>query len=67
MTTITKRTSQPTRTELVDSAERSRDYSENSWPTANTAARHAGLNAVVGYEIFGKALPGVPERISPMV
>ena len=37
------------------------------WRDANTAARHAGLNAVVGYEVFGKALLGVPERISPMV
>ena len=37
------------------------------WRDANTAARHAGLNAVVGYEIFGKELLGVPERISPMV
>jgi hypothetical protein len=25
------------------------------------------LNAFVGYEVFGKALLGVPERISPMV
>ena len=37
------------------------------WREANTAARHAGLNAVVGYEIFGKELLGVPEHISPMV
>jgi alkylation response protein AidB-like acyl-CoA dehydrogenase len=37
------------------------------WRDANTAARHAGLNAHVGYEVFGKALLGVPERISPMV
>jgi 3-hydroxy-9,10-secoandrosta-1,3,5(10)-triene-9,17-dione monooxygenase len=37
------------------------------WRDANTAARHAGLNAAVGYEVFGKALLGVPERISPMV
>jgi 3-hydroxy-9,10-secoandrosta-1,3,5(10)-triene-9,17-dione monooxygenase len=37
------------------------------WRDANTAARHAGLNAYVGYEVFGKALLGVPERISPMV
>lgn len=37
------------------------------WRDANTAARHAGLNAVVGYEVFGKELLGVPERISPMV
>jgi 3-hydroxy-9,10-secoandrosta-1,3,5(10)-triene-9,17-dione monooxygenase len=37
------------------------------WRDANTAARHAGLNAYVGYEVYGKALLGVPERISPMV
>jgi 3-hydroxy-9,10-secoandrosta-1,3,5(10)-triene-9,17-dione monooxygenase len=37
------------------------------WRDANTAARHAGLNPVVGYEIFGKALLGVEERISPFV
>ena len=37
------------------------------WRDANVAARHAGLNAAVGYEIFGKALLGVPDRISPMV
>jgi 3-hydroxy-9,10-secoandrosta-1,3,5(10)-triene-9,17-dione monooxygenase len=37
------------------------------WRDANTAARHAGLNSYVGYEVFGKALLDVPERISPMV
>lgn len=37
------------------------------WRDANTAARHAGLNAVVGYEVLGKVLLGVEERISPMV
>ena len=37
------------------------------WRDANTAARHAGLNAYVGYEVYGKALLGVPERISAMV
>jgi alkylation response protein AidB-like acyl-CoA dehydrogenase len=37
------------------------------WRDANTAARHAGLNAVVGYEVLGKVLLGVDERISPMV
>jgi 3-hydroxy-9,10-secoandrosta-1,3,5(10)-triene-9,17-dione monooxygenase len=34
------------------------------WRDANTAARHAGLNATVGYEIFGKSLLGVQERIT---
>lgn len=37
------------------------------WRDANTAARHAGLNSMVGYEVFGKALLGIDERISPMV
>jgi alkylation response protein AidB-like acyl-CoA dehydrogenase len=37
------------------------------WRDANTAARHAGLNAMIGYEVYGKALLGVEERISPMV
>ena len=37
------------------------------WRDANTAARHAGLNATVGYEIFGKSLLGVQERISTMI
>lgn len=37
------------------------------WRDANTGARHAGLNALVGYEIFGKALLGVQEQISAMV
>ena len=37
------------------------------WRDANTGGRHAGLNAAVGYEVFGKALLGVPERISAMV
>jgi alkylation response protein AidB-like acyl-CoA dehydrogenase len=37
------------------------------WRDANTAARHAGLNAFVGYEVFGKALLNVPEHITAMV
>jgi len=37
------------------------------WRDANTAARHAGLYPVVGYEVFGKSLLGVDEHISPMV
>jgi 3-hydroxy-9,10-secoandrosta-1,3,5(10)-triene-9,17-dione monooxygenase len=37
------------------------------WRDANTAARHAGLNSVVGYEILGKDLLGIEEPISPMV
>ncbi|KAA0092656.1 oxidoreductase [Mycolicibacterium sp. P1-18] len=37
------------------------------WRDANVLARHAGQNAHVGYEVFGKALLGLPERISPTV
>jgi 3-hydroxy-9,10-secoandrosta-1,3,5(10)-triene-9,17-dione monooxygenase len=37
------------------------------WRDANTAARHAGLQPVVGYEVYGKSLLGVEERISPAV
>jgi len=37
------------------------------WRDANTAARHAGLNAAVGYEVYGKALLNVQERITAMV
>ena len=34
---------------------------------ANTAARHPGLNAVVGRVVSGKSLLAVEERISPVV
>jgi 3-hydroxy-9,10-secoandrosta-1,3,5(10)-triene-9,17-dione monooxygenase len=37
------------------------------WRDANTAARHAGLNAVLGCEVYGKALLDIDERISAMV
>jgi 3-hydroxy-9,10-secoandrosta-1,3,5(10)-triene-9,17-dione monooxygenase len=37
------------------------------WRDANTAARHAGLQPVVGYEVYGKSLLGIEERISPAV
>jgi 3-hydroxy-9,10-secoandrosta-1,3,5(10)-triene-9,17-dione monooxygenase len=37
------------------------------WRDANTAARHASLQPVVGYEVYGKSLLGVEERISPAV
>jgi 3-hydroxy-9,10-secoandrosta-1,3,5(10)-triene-9,17-dione monooxygenase len=37
------------------------------WRDANIAARHAGLNAMLGYEVLGKSLLGVEERISPVV
>ncbi|MCV7427646.1 acyl-CoA dehydrogenase family protein [Mycobacterium montefiorense] len=37
------------------------------WRDANVAARHAALNSYVGYEIYGKSLLGVLERIAPLV
>jgi 3-hydroxy-9,10-secoandrosta-1,3,5(10)-triene-9,17-dione monooxygenase len=37
------------------------------WRDANTAARHAGLNAAVGYEVYGKALLDIDERITAMI
>jgi alkylation response protein AidB-like acyl-CoA dehydrogenase len=43
------------------------DRMQQFWRDANTAARHAGLNSFVGYEVLGKDLLGVEERISPAV
>lgn len=37
------------------------------WRDANTAARHAGLQATVGFEVYGKSILGVAERISSTV
>ena len=37
------------------------------WRDANTAARHAALQPFVGYEVYGKALLGVAESITPLV
>lgn len=37
------------------------------WRDANTAGRHAGLNTAVGYEVLGKMLLDIPQRITPMV
>jgi len=37
------------------------------WRDAHVIARHAGQNAAVGYEVLGKALLDLPERISPTV
>jgi 3-hydroxy-9,10-secoandrosta-1,3,5(10)-triene-9,17-dione monooxygenase len=37
------------------------------WRDANTGARHAGLNSAIGSEMYGKALLGVDEFISPIV
>jgi 3-hydroxy-9,10-secoandrosta-1,3,5(10)-triene-9,17-dione monooxygenase len=37
------------------------------WRDANTGGRHAGVHAQVGYEVYGKSLLSVEERISPLV
>jgi 3-hydroxy-9,10-secoandrosta-1,3,5(10)-triene-9,17-dione monooxygenase len=37
------------------------------WRDANTAARHAGLDSAIGAEIYGKALLGVTDAVSPLV
>jgi 3-hydroxy-9,10-secoandrosta-1,3,5(10)-triene-9,17-dione monooxygenase len=37
------------------------------WRDANTAARHSALNSFVGYEVFGKSLLAVPDRICDLV
>jgi alkylation response protein AidB-like acyl-CoA dehydrogenase len=37
------------------------------WQDANVGARHALLNAGVGYEVYGKALLGIANDISPAV
>ncbi|MGA4961994.1 acyl-CoA dehydrogenase family protein [Streptomyces pseudogriseolus] len=37
------------------------------WRDAGTAARHAGLVPAVGYEVYGKSLLGIDERVSLMV
>ncbi|MGY1549016.1 acyl-CoA dehydrogenase family protein [Streptomyces sp. MN6] len=37
------------------------------WRDAGTAARHAGLVPAVGYEVYGKALLSIDERVSLMV
>jgi 3-hydroxy-9,10-secoandrosta-1,3,5(10)-triene-9,17-dione monooxygenase len=37
------------------------------WRDANVIARHPGLNAMIGYEIYGKALLGVEERVGRLV
>ncbi|MFD4673735.1 acyl-CoA dehydrogenase family protein [Lentzea sp. NPDC058450] len=40
---------------------------QRRWRDVNTAARHAALNPVIGYEVYGKDLLGIGERISPSV
>jgi alkylation response protein AidB-like acyl-CoA dehydrogenase len=37
------------------------------WRDSNTAARHAVISPTVGYEVYGKALLGVEEKITPLV
>jgi alkylation response protein AidB-like acyl-CoA dehydrogenase len=37
------------------------------WRDANVAARHAVVSPTVGYEVYGKALLGVEEKITPLV
>lgn len=37
------------------------------WRDSEVASRHAGINAMVCYEIFGKALVGSEVRITPMI
>jgi alkylation response protein AidB-like acyl-CoA dehydrogenase len=37
------------------------------WRDANVAARHAVVSPAVGYEVYGKALLGVEEKITPLV
>ena len=37
------------------------------WRDSATAARHAVVSPMVGYEVYGKALLGVEEKITPLV
>jgi alkylation response protein AidB-like acyl-CoA dehydrogenase len=37
------------------------------WRDSNVAARHAVASPTVGYEVYGKALLGVEEKITPLV
>jgi len=37
------------------------------WRDANVAARHAVVSPTVGFEVYGKALLGVQEKITPLV
>jgi len=32
-----------------------------------SAARHSALNSIIGYKVYGKALLGIDEVITPMV
>lgn len=37
------------------------------WQDANVGARHALLNPIITYEVYGKAVLGVENDISPAV
>jgi alkylation response protein AidB-like acyl-CoA dehydrogenase len=37
------------------------------WRDSNVAARHAVISPTIGYEVYGKALLGSAERITPLV
>jgi len=37
------------------------------WRDSNVAARHAVVSPTIGYEVYGKALLGVEEKITPLV
>jgi alkylation response protein AidB-like acyl-CoA dehydrogenase len=37
------------------------------WRDSNVAARHAVISPTVGYEVYGKALLGVDDKITPLV
>ncbi len=37
------------------------------WRDANVAARHAVVSPAIGFEVYGKALLGVEEKITPLV
>jgi hypothetical protein len=60
----------PQQPERFDPAHRARPTAAAAcvnWRDANTAARHAGLNSAIGYQVFGKSLLGVEERVSGTV
>jgi 3-hydroxy-9,10-secoandrosta-1,3,5(10)-triene-9,17-dione monooxygenase len=58
--------------QLLLDAHGSRSFFEDNpmqqyWRDASTAARHIGLNASIGLEVFGKSLLAVSEKITPLV
>jgi alkylation response protein AidB-like acyl-CoA dehydrogenase len=40
---------------------------QRMWRDANVAARHAVVSPTIGFEVYGKALLGVDEKITPLV